>query len=151
MFVVLGAEFAGYTTNNKLTSSESFLSPCEIERVIAERHLSELEAHVIEVESKRAKEEEESETKHSGEGNEGLNSDSNTRDKKEDVKSEESTAKEKGDQSIDEGMEETDIARKDTSISTEISPEADNKEFIPRMDYVETFNIGSQDESMEDD
>lgn len=159
MFVVLGAEFAGYTTNNKLTSSESFLSPCEIERVIAERHLSELEAHVIEVESKRAKKEEESETKqeevkddgNSGEGNEGLNSDSNTRDKKEDVKSEESTAKEKGDQSIDEGMEETDIARKDTSISTETSPEADNKEFIPRMDYVETFNIGSQDESMEDD
>nr|XP_034303242.1 diablo homolog, mitochondrial isoform X2 [Crassostrea gigas] len=154
-----GAEFAGYTTNNKLTSSESFLSPCEIERVIAERHLSELEAHVIEVESKRAKEEEESETKqeevkddgNSGEGNEGLNSDSNTRDKKEDVKSEESTAKEKGDQSIDEGMEETDIAQKDTSISTETSPEADNKEFIPRMDYVETFNIGSQDESMEDD
>lgn len=126
--------------------------------MIAERHLSELEAHVIEVESKRAKEEEESETKqeevkddgNSGEGNEGLNSDSNTRDKK-DVKSEESTAKEKGDQSIDEGMEETDIAQKDTSISTETSPEADNKEFIPRMDYVETFNIGSQDESMEDD
>lgn len=55
------------------------------------------------------------------------------------------------DQSIDEGMEETDIAQKDTSISSETSPEADNKEFIPRMDYVETFNIGSQDESMEDD
>lgn len=121
--------------------------------------MSELEAHVIEVESKRAKEEEESETKqeevkddgNSGEVNEGLNSDSNTRDKKEDVKSEESTAKEKGDQSIDEGMEETDIAQKDTSISSETSPEADNKEFISRMDYVETFNIGSQDESMEDD
>lgn len=85
-----GAEFAGYTTNNKLTSSESFLSPCEIERVIAERHLAELEARVIEVESKRAKEEEERETKqeevkddgNSWEVNEGVNSDSNTRDKK---------------------------------------------------------------------
>lgn len=155
VYFVLGAEFAGYTTNNKLTSSESFLSPCEIERVIAERHLAELEARVIEVESKRAKEEEERETKqeevkddgNSWEVNEGVNSDSNTRDKK-DVKSDESIAEAKGDKSVDE---ETDIAEIDISISTETGPKADKKEFIPRMDYVETFNIGSKDESLEDD
>lgn len=129
--------------------------------MIAERHLAELEARVIEVESKRAKEEEEKETKqeevkddgNSWEVNEGVNSDSNTRDKK-DVKSDESDksiAEAKGDKSVDEGTEETDIAEIDISISTETGPKADKKEFIPRMDYVETFNIGSKDESLEDD
>lgn len=126
--------------------------------MIAERHLAELEARVIEVESKRAKEEEERETKqeevkddgNSWEVNEGVNSDSNTRDKK-DVKSDESIAEAKGDKSVDEGTEEMDIAEIDISISTETGPKADKKEFIPRMDYVETFNIGSKDESLEDD
>lgn len=126
--------------------------------MIAERHLAELEARVIEVESKRAKEEEERETKqeevkddgNSWEVNEGVNSDSNTRDKK-DVKSDESIAEAKGDKSVDEGTEETDIAEIDISFSTETGPKADKKEFIPRMDYVETFNIGSKDESLEDD
>lgn len=159
MFVVLGVEFVGYIINNKLISFESFLSLCEIERVIVERYLSEFEVYVIEVEFKRVKEEEESEIKQEevkndgnfGEGNEGLNFDSNIRDKKEDVKFEEIIVKEKGDQLIDEGMEEIDIVQKDISIFIEISFEVDNKEFIFRMDYVEIFNIGFQDEFMEDD
>lgn len=130
-----------------------------MERVIVERYLSEFEVYVIEVEFKRVKEEEESEIKQEevkddgnfGEVNEGFNFDSNIKDKKEDVKCEESIVKEKGDQLIDEGMEEIDIVQKDISIFIEISFEVDNKEFIFRMDYVEIFNIGFQDEFMEDD
>lgn len=48
-------------------------------------------------------------------------------------------------------MEEIDIVQKDISIFLEISFEVDNKEFIFRMDYVEIYNIGFQDEFMEDD
>lgn len=152
-----GAEFAGYTTNNKLTASESFLSPCEIERVIAEGHLAELEARVIEVETKRAKEEEEAEMRqeevmgdgNSGEANEGVNSDSNSREEKVNVKSDGTTEEEKKDRSFDDGMEETNITQ--TDINTTTMTEADQREFVPRMDYVETFNIGAKDESLEDD
>ncbi|XP_062604709.1 uncharacterized protein LOC134266501 [Saccostrea cucullata] len=144
-----GADFSGYSTNNKLTSSEAFLKPCEMERVMAESHLAEMEARVIEVESKRAKEEEAEDQQ-----------EEEVRDKQEEEVSDrqelEVTSKNKTpEENITEESEPEVMSEKMSDLQTDgDTPVTDSSSGASpdlRMNYVETFNIGSEDESLEDD
>ncbi|XP_061178602.1 uncharacterized protein LOC133187262 [Saccostrea echinata] len=132
-----GAEFSGYSTNNKLTSSEAFLKPCEMERLMAESHLAEMEARVIEVESKRAKEEE-------------------ARDKQEEEVKDDAAPEIKITEEKVTVQSEPEVVSGTTFDlpPTDGTPVADNSSAASpnvRMNYVETFNIGSEDDSLDDD
>ncbi|XP_048780368.2 diablo IAP-binding mitochondrial protein-like [Ostrea edulis] len=142
-----GAEFAGFTSNSKLTSCETFLKPCELERETAESHLAEMEARVIEVESKRAKveegkiktEEEVEDLTHDGGVMEKMEVEDLTHDggvmEEKEVNSEQEVV-----------VEKSDLPQTDSSPTVE-----NDGVGSPKMSYVETFDIGSKDDSLDDD
>ena len=133
-----GADFSGYTTNNKLANCESFLRPCEPERVVAETSLAELEARVIEVESKRAKEEEEETEKKVEE------------DVTDDVNSESSA--EATEEKLEENHGKETLDSPDTNSAKQQTRSSDSNLQL-HMEYVETctFDTGSKEDLFDDD
>ena len=134
----IGADFSGYTTNNKLANCESFLRPCELERVVAETSLAELEARVIEVESKRAKEEEEEIEKKVEE------------DVMDDVNSESSG--EATEEKLEENHGKETLDSPDTN-SAKTQTRSSDSDLELHMEYVETctFDTDSKEDLFDDD